>query len=253
MELARPKRLKLRRSSLGQPDMPLVAIACRVLESVMGSFLRGAGIPLILMEYGLHRTPGLMASALQQEIDRLTEPSIVILGYGLCGNGLVGLRARQHTLIVPRADDCITLLLGSYKRYAEEFSAEPGTYYLTKGWLASGSHPLREYQELLEKYDQESADWVIDQQYHNYQRLLFIASSQPELDACRAQALEVASFCRARWGFRYEERIGSTDLVKRLVNEACQLRESTDDFLVIPPGGEIKQEAFWRGQREGKQ
>lgn len=233
--------------------MPVVAIACRVLESLMEPYLRDAAIPVTCKEYGLHRTPTLMAAALQQEIDRLAEPSVVILGYGLCGNGLVGLRARQHTLIVPRADDCITLLLGSYERYVEEFSAEPGTYYLTKGWLASGSHPLREYEELVEKYGQESADWIINEQYRNYRRLVLVASSQAELIACRAQALEVARFCAVRWGFRYKEHIGSTDFVERLVAEAHQLRKSTDDFLLIPPGGEIKQEMFWRKLGEGKQ
>ncbi len=233
--------------------MPRVVIACRVLEGLLAPYLREAGIPMIPMEYGLHCTPGLMAAALQQEIDRLPNSSTVILGYGLCGNGLVGLKARQHTLIVPRADDCITLLLGSYERYVAEFSAEPGTYYLTKGWLASGSHPLREYRELVEKYGQESADWIIDEQYRNYRRLALVAPSQSELDACHAQALEVAEFCAARWGFRYEELVGSTDFVERLVTETPQLRKSTDDFLVIPPGGEIKQEMFWRELGHGKQ
>jgi hypothetical protein len=230
--------------------MPLVILACRVLESLMEPYRREAGISALFMEYGLHRTPELMAAALQGAIDRLTEPSVVILGYGLCGNGVVGLQARQHTLIVPRADDCITLLLGSYERYMQEFSAEPGTYYLTKGWLESGSHPLSEYQQLLEKYDQATADWILDEQYRNYRRLVLIASNQAELVACRAQALEIAEFCAARWGFRYEERIGSTDLVKRLVTKAHELQESTDDFLLIPPGGEIKQEMFWRAPGE---
>ena len=226
--------------------MPLVILACRVLQSLMEPYLREAAIPATFLEYGLHRTPSLMVAALQEEIDRLAEPSIILLGYGLCGNSVVGLKAQQHTLIVPRADDCITLLLGSYQRYLEEFSAEPGTYYLTKGWLESGSHPLKEYRDLVEKYDPASADWILDEQYRNYRRLVLVAPSQAELDAYRHQALEVAVFCAGRWGFRYEERIGSDEFIKQLVTEAHRLRESTDDFLVIPPGGEIKQEMFWR-------
>lgn len=226
--------------------MPLVILACRVLQSLMEPYLREAAIPATFLEYGLHRTPSLMVAALQEEIDRLAEPSIILLGYGLCGNSVVGLKAQQHTLIVPRADDCITLLLGSYQRYLEEFSAEPGTYYLTKGWLESGSHPLKEYRDLVEKYDPASADWILDEQYRNYKRLVLVAPSQAELDAYRHQALEVAVFCAGRWGFRYEERIGSDEFIKQLVTEAHRLRESTDDFLVIPPGGEIKQEMFWR-------
>jgi hypothetical protein len=226
--------------------MTLVILSCRVLQSLMEPHLRDAGLPATFMEYGYHRTPQLMTPALQEELDQLPEPSVVVIGYGLCGNGLAGLKARDHTLIVPRADDCIMMLLGSYQRYIEEFSAEPGTYYLTKGWLESGSHPLKEYRELLEKYDPETADWIMDEQYKNYKRLVLVAPTQAELDAYRPKALEVADFCARRWGFRYEERIGSDDFVKRLVTVAYQLKQSTDDFLVIPPGGEVKQEMFFR-------
>lgn len=226
--------------------MPLYILACRVLQSIMEPYLRDANIPATFMEYGFHRTPQLMTPALQEELDRVVEPSVIIIGYGLCGNGLAGLKAGRHTLIVPRADDCITLLLGSYESYIREFTAEPGTYYLTKGWLESGSHPLKEYRELLEKYDRETADWIMDEQYRNYKRLVLLAPDQAELDAYRAKAREVADFCAERWGFQYEEKLGSDAFVKSLVTEAYKLTGSTDDFLVIPPGGEIKQEMYWR-------
>jgi hypothetical protein len=225
---------------------PLVILSCKVLQSLMERHLAQSGVPAIFMDYGLHRTPQLMTPALQEVLDGLPEPSVVVLGYGLCGNGLAGLRAGRHRLIVPRADDCIMMLLGSYDRYLEEFTAEPGTYYLTKGWLESGSHPLKEYRELLEKYDQETADWLMDEQYHNYKRIVLVAPNQEELEAYRAQAREVADFCAERWGFRYEEMIGSAGFIERLMTDAHRLPESTDDFLVIPPGGEIRQEIFFR-------
>ena len=41
-----------------------------------------------------------------------TKYEAVLLGYGLCSNGLVGLTARSIPLVVPRAHDCITLFLG---------------------------------------------------------------------------------------------------------------------------------------------
>lgn len=226
--------------------MPLVIVACRVMQALMEPYLQAARLPATFLEYGFHRTPQLMAPALQEEIDRIVEPSTILIGYGLCGNGLVGLHARQHTLIVPRMDDCIAMLLGSYARYRQEFEVEPGTYYVTKGWLESGSHPLKEYRELLEKYDPETADWIIDEEYHNYKRLVFVAPDQAELDAYRERAREVAEFCAARWGFRYQELIGSNEFIRRLMIEAPHLAASNDDFLVIPPGGEIQADMFWR-------
>jgi hypothetical protein len=231
-----------------QPDKPRVIIACKVAQSLIEPYLVQAPIPATFMEYGLHRAPALMLAALQERVDQIANPSVVILGYGLCGNGLVGLKARVHTLIVPRVHDCITIFLGSHQRYMEDFSSEPGTYYLTKGWLESGSHPLKEYHALVEKYDREAAEWIIDAQYQNYKRLVLVAPTRAELELCRDQASEVAEFCAARWGFRYEERIGSDKFVKELVTSAPSLRKSNDDFLVVPPGGEIKQEMFWREQ-----
>jgi hypothetical protein len=228
--------------------MALVIVACRVLQTLIEPHLRRSQPPppATFLEYGFHRTPALMTVALQAELDALPEPATVILGYGLCGNGLAGLRAGPHTLIVPRTDDCIAMLLGSYQRYQEEFSSEPGTIYLSRGWLESGSHPLKEYHELLEKYDQETADWIIGEQYGSYRRIVLVAPSQAELEACRPAAQAVADFCAARWGFRYEERLGSAGFIEQLVSAAPQLSASSEDFLVIPPGGEIKPAMFWR-------
>jgi hypothetical protein len=77
--------------------------------------------------------------------------------------------------------------------------------------------------------------------------------NKAELDACRPQASHVADFCAARWGYRYEECIGCDGFVRRLITEAPQLQESTEDFLVIPRGGQIKQEMFWREKAERQQ
>jgi hypothetical protein len=226
--------------------MPLYILACRTLQSVIESIIGNAGIPMIYMDYGLHRTPQLMSLALKERLESITEPATIIFGYGLCGNGLVGLKANNHKFIIPRVDDCIALLLGSYDDYRAEFHLEPGTYYLSKGWLESGSHPLKEYNELLEKYDQETADMILDTQYRNYKRIVWVASNSVELELYRNKAHEVFDFCKKRWHFYYEERIGSNEYIKKLVTESYQLTESTEDFLVIPPGGEVKQEMFWR-------
>jgi hypothetical protein len=167
------------------------------------------------------------------------------LGYGLCGNGLKGVKSKKHTLLIPRTDDCIAILLGSYHKYIEEFDKIPGTYYLTKGWLESGSNPLQEYQEYKEKYGEESATWIMDQQYQHYERLVLVAHSEEDLVKYRPQAQEVAEYCK-RWGMRYEEILGTDVYVRRLIQVSTALERAGDDILIIPPGGEIKQEEFMR-------
>lgn len=231
---------------------PVVVIACRVLQSMMEPLLPpGLANQVTFLDYGLHRVPGRMTSAVQEALDSIAQPSLVMMGYGLCGNGLHDVRAGHHVLLVPRTHDCIALILGSQQAYMREFEAVPGTIYLSKGWLESGSHPLKEYQDYAAKYGAQEAEWLLDQQYRNYQRLALVASNQVELEHYRPQALEVARFCE-RWGYRYQEIIGSDDYVRRLIDlaSACATDSSAcdggQDFLIVPPGGQINQAQFIR-------
>ena len=121
----------------------------------------------------------------------------------------------------------------------------PGTYYLTKGWLEAGSNPLDEYLGYVEKYGQEQADMVMDVQYKNYKRLMFVAHNQEDLERYRPQALEVAKFCE-RWGMRYEELQGSEVYIRRLVEVAAALDTMDEDFVMVPPGGELQLSQFLR-------
>ena len=227
-------------------NVPVVILACQVFQHLLEKRLPpGLAESITYLDYGLHQIPRNLTTRLQELIDGIEVPSLVVLGYGLCGNGLNGVRAGKHILLVPRADDCIAILLGSYQAYQREFDSAPGTYYLSKGWLESGSNPLKEYQVYLERYGAEKTEWVMDMQYQNYKRLAFVAHNQEDLDAYRPQAEEVARFCQ-RWGMHYEEILGSEDYVKRLVEVAAALDQAGDDFVVVPPGGELAQSQFIR-------
>ena len=226
--------------------LPVVVIACQVLQSILEQLLPDdLANQVTFLDYGLHRVPSKMTWTLQDAVDSIDEPSLVVLGYGLCGNGLDGIKAGNHTLLVPRTDDCIAILLGSRQAYVREFEAVPGTYYLSKGWLESGSHPLKEYEEYVGKYGQAEAEWIMDQQYQNYGRLVLVTHSEADMDKYRSQAQEVARYCE-RWGMRYQEILGSDDYVRRLVSAAAALDRADGDFLVIPPGGQISQDQFIR-------
>ena len=226
--------------------LPVVVIACQVLQSMLEQLLPDdLAAQITFMDYGLHRVPNKMTWNLQDAIDSVEEPSLVVMGYGLCGNGLNGIKAGNHTLLVPRTDDCIAILLGSRQAYVREFEAVPGTYYLSKGWLESGSHPLKEYEEYVEKYGPAEAEWIMDQQYQHYERLVLVAHNDAEMDKYRPQAQKVARYCE-RWGMRYQEILGSDDYVRRLVEVASALDRADGDFLVILPGGEISQNQFIR-------
>ncbi len=225
----------------------MVVLACRVFRDLVERYFPGtAARQVIFLEYGLHSQPRALAKAVQQQIDSLEAPSLVVLGYGLCGNGLHGIQARQHHLLIARADDCIAILLGSHQQYVRQFEANPGTYYLTKGWLESGSNPLQEYQRYLAKYGEAKANWLMDSMYHNYKRLVFVAHNPADLEQYRPQALEVARYCE-RFGMRYEEILGAPDYFMRLAQTARGEAALDADFIWVEPGGELRQKMFLRG------
>lgn len=227
--------------------LPVVVISCKVFQPLLEKFIpEDMAEQVTFMDYGLHRVPDQLTYTIQDAIDAVEEPSLIILGYGLCGNGLKGIKSREHTLLIPRTDDCIAILLGSYQKYIQEFDATPGTYYLTKGWLESGSDPLKEYREYEEKYGQEDATWIMDQQYQHYERLAFIAHDNEDLYKYRPQAQEVAHYCQ-RWNMRYEEILGSDDYIHRLVEKSLKPdRIDDEDFVIVPPNGEVTQMMFMR-------
>lgn len=233
---------------------PIMILACPVfrvwLEANLPDTLANR---VLFLDEGLHARPASLRQAIQTNLDDLRRPSVVALAYGLCGNGLHGVQAGAHTLLIPRSHDCIALLLGSPEAWQTHMADEPGTYFLSSGWIASGKNPLDESRALAARYGAETADWVMDAQYRHYRRLILVGQDPRELEAIRPKALEIAEYC-ARWGMRYEERLGSGDYLRRLLVTLPILAAagrggediSGDDFLIIPPGGVIDQSMFQR-------
>jgi len=222
---------------------PTVVISCRVMRELLTPRLP-PDMPVTYMDILLHNSPKKLAAALQAELDALSQPSTVVIGYGLCGNGLVGVRAGPHTLIIPRTHDCVAIFLGSHQRYAQRFFANPNTYYLTRGWLEAHDEPLHDYLDYVNEFGEETADYLVEMKYRHYRRLCMVGFSQEELDTCRPSATAVADFCAERWSMEYEEVIGSTRLLDGLLEKPQHLEESNNEFVIVPPGVEVTAEMF---------
>jgi hypothetical protein len=201
------------------------------------------GVSSHFLDYGLHSVPKKLKQVVQEQIDQIESPSLVILGYGLCGNGLDEIQAGKHTLVIPKADDCIAIFMGSRQRYMDQFKSAPGTYYLTKGWLEVGSDPLSEFEKLQGKYGVETADWLMEQQYQHYRRLIFVAHRQEDFEAYRPRVKEVAAYCE-RFGMVFEEYLGSEDFLLQIAEALEIQRDWSSNFVVVPPGGVLRGEMF---------
>ena len=226
---------------------PTVVVSCKVLEDLLGKRLP-AGTPAVWLDIMLHNSPKKLAAALQEAIDAIREPSFVIVGYGLCGNGLVGVKAREHTLIIPRTHDCVAIFLGSHQRYVQRFFAAPNTYYLTKGWIDARDEPLADYHDYVKEFDEETADYLFEMKYKHYRKICLVGFNQDELDGYRDQARAVAEFMDARFGnVVFEETLGSTALIESLVRTGGAPNDADEEFVIVKPGGEITQDMFMRG------
>lgn len=208
-------------------------------------------IDLEFIPKGLHdigQVP--MRDRLQGVIDRVDGSGYdaILLGYGLCNFGIAGLRAPTIPLIVPRAHDCMTLFFGSQQRYLENFHSNPGTYYLTTGWMERGEpsgefkqlsiqHQAgmdRTFEELVELYGEDNARYLMEQlgdQTRHYTRIAFIEMGIEPNESFHRGAEERA---RKR-NLTFERLQGDMRLFYDLVNGNWDERE----FLIVPPGQSI--------------
>ena len=185
----------------------------------------------------LHDYPDRMRAALQARIDEVPGSGDVLLCCGRCSNGTVGLKAGHHRLVLPAVDDCISLLLGSRRRYLDEHGAQPGTYYYTRGWIDYIDDPYKEYLAIIPKYGEEKAARVARLILANYTRVAVIDTpGVPGLDDARPYLETVSRF----YGLPLDYLTGSLRFLRKLVEGPHD-----EEFIVVEPGDELDEPRFW--------
>ena len=210
-------------------------IACATVIEEMLPFLP-ADVPHEVLDFGLHINPAELKKVLQEKIDDASQSAdVLLLGYGLCSMAVVGLKATTATLVIPRTDDCIAIFLGSCNAYKEQTKKEPGTYYLTKGWIEVGTTPFDEHNLLIEKFGEAKAERMTKLMLKNYKRLAFIDTGVYEIERYREYARKTAD----KFELHFEEIEGSPDLVKKMVFGPWD-----KEFVVVSPGETISYQDF---------
>ena len=198
------------------------------------------------MPKGLHDLEtDTMLGRLQERVDLVSDNGYdaVLMGYALCNNGVVGLKARRAPLVIPRAHDCISVFMGSRIRYKEYFDAHPGAYYRTTGWSersdSTGADDttvpqrlglFQSHDELVKQYGEENARYIMEvmgDPTAHYDRITFINVGLACEEQFRLRAMEEAK----EKGWIFDEVAGTLDLIRRFVDGQWD-----DDFLVVRPG-----------------
>lgn len=155
--------------------MKTVIICCDVLKAEITSAMEKAGVnyPVIWISSEYHINPDQLRMKLQSEIDQLQDVERILLGYGCCGNAIIGLQATTADLLFFKADDCIEIML---TKPQEAFERPSATYFLSKGWLEGTKSIIKEKEYLIKRYGEERAHKVMKAMLNHYRYLLFIDS-----------------------------------------------------------------------------
>lgn len=229
--------------------MKLKLICCEIFFREMCTLAARSPhrIDITFLPKGLHDIGAkLMRERVQAAVDQCNGETYdaILLAYGLCNNGLVGLTARAVPLIVPRAHDCIALFFGSRQRYQKYFDEHPGAYFFTTGWLergedAGGLQQLsighkagmdKSYKELVAEYGEDNAQFLYETLCappQNYRQCTFLEMGvEPD-----GRAEQKARARAAERGWDFDKVHGDLGLLTRLINGPWD----DADFLTIPP------------------
>jgi hypothetical protein len=222
-------------------------IACEILfrEVCFCASKSRQFVDVAFLHKGLHDIgEASMSKALQGAIDAVdcTRYDAILLCYGLCNNGVRNLHA-QLPMVIPRAHDCITLLLGSKEKYAEYFANNTGTYFHSSGWLERGASSAetegsipkqmgmgKTYEEYADEFGEENAEYlmsILGNWLVNYTKAAFINNGIGDVDHYRKISKAYAD--EKNWV--HEEVEGSITLIERLIDGEWE----ESDFLIIPP------------------
>lgn len=213
-------------------------ITCEVFRTELG-LLRSEGVamgPVEFIPIALHDTPPRMRDTIGAAIRRLEgKPGVenILLAFGLCGGGLEGIGSGTRSVVLPRAHDCISLLLGDARCHELQQRQRPDTYYLSAGWLDSGKMPGREREaQVRERYagrPQDVIEALVEADrstFAHFRRVAFI-------DTGAGPAAEQACCAFARnQGWAYKRLCGTLDWLRSLLTGPWD----PERFLVLEPG-----------------
>jgi hypothetical protein len=193
---------------------------------------------------GAHENPDRLRESIQKIINNIKDEDgydAILLGYGLCGNSTVSLKATSIPLVIPRAHDCCTILLGSKDKFIEHFENKLSSKWSSVGYMERSSCYLREteigkmlgldkdYQQLVEQYGEENAQYIWETLHPDYEGDELIYIKIPELESLGY--LEKFKKNAISEGKNVRIINGSKNLIHKLING----KWTNNEFLIIPP------------------
>jgi hypothetical protein len=213
--------------------MKTAIFACNTIrdELLLAEQKVQSGYEIFWLESNLHNFPDKLRTQMQVQLDSLEGYDRVLMAFGFCGNSVLGLRTHSFEMILPRVDDCITLMIGSIEKRAK-LSFGHHSIYLTKGWLEHEANIWSEYEYTAKKYGEKTAQYVIDVMYGNYDTLSLVDTGAYSISSVLERARRISE----KFGLGQNIIPGTTLLIEQLLAGPWD----TKVFLVIPPYSSVE-------------
>jgi hypothetical protein len=225
--------------------MKIYSIICGMLDDFFTEAAKASPheIKIDLIDKKLHTEPEKLKKELQLRLDALKpEWDFIVLGLGLCGGALNGLKSGKHTVIIPRCHDCISLFLGSKDKYEQAVKKyQNRCYWFTPSFYKQGFLLIKKFrqqriEEYTEQYDDETAEYLINVELEplkHYTHLNLIDDfKNPDL-VLEEEAKELA--------LEFNWQINKFNIDNSLFYAIYRGNYDNDMFLTVPPGKMIVQ------------
>jgi len=216
-------------------------LACDVFREELASL--GVEEPRITwLEMGLHDQPDRLRKEISDalsELEKNPEVETILMAYGLCGNGLLGVQAGRCPLVLPRAHDCISILLGGVNPHQAILKETPGTYFYSPGWIREKRVPGPDRDAYLkalygERYgdDEEMIEDLIEADHDTFAH--HECAAYVDLTDNR-EAEGYARTCADCLGWKFRRLQGDPSMLRALLHGPRECER----FLTVPPGQKI--------------
>lgn len=223
--------------------MSNIIVACETLKDELqkAMYLTGCQYPIEWIDSEYHNFPDRLREKLQEKIDSIENIDNILFLFGCCGNALVGIEATTANLIIPKTDDCISMILC---KQGQKFERPKETYFLTKGWFESTRSLAAEYERAIELYGLEKTQRIFRIMLKNYKYLMLIDTGAYNVDEYVGKAKEITDVTNLQLIIEK----GDVWFIKKLLTGPYD-----DDFCIIPKNSKVKISHFVHDYFEGSQ
>lgn len=175
-----------------------------------------------------------ISEAVKQTDREMKDGGSIALAFGLCGSAVEGLRTENAQLLLLKAHDCFSAMLGEKRYKGLQGSEYGGSYFLSRDWVEKT--PI--FAE--EKYPGADSNIIEAEKelMKNYSHLIYVQVEENEADGSAAE--KKARRFASEIGLNFQKEYGSNAALEYLL----LFNSESKNIAVYRPGERVNMENF---------